>query len=98
MNLFKSTSVQNNIIRNEEVFYPDYLPEEMLHREKELREIVFNLKGVENRNRPPSIVIHGPPGTGKTSVVRYVIKELKEYTKRVAPVLVNCWNTPNRYG
>ncbi|MBI2079330.1 AAA family ATPase [Candidatus Micrarchaeota archaeon] len=98
MNLFKNTSVQNNIIRNEEVFYPDYLPEEMLHREKELREIVFNLKGVENKNRPPSIVIHGPPGTGKTSVIRYIIKELKEYTRRVAPVLVNCWNTPNRYG
>lgn len=97
MNLFKKSASDNHIFRNEEAFQPDYLPDELLHRESELQEIVFAVKALEDKRRQPSTVIFGPPGTGKTCASKFVVKEFCEYSQRAIPVYVNCWQNGTRY-
>lgn len=97
MNLFKKSVSANSIFRNEDAFQPDYLPDELLHRENELQEIVFAVKALEDKRRQPSVVIFGPPGTGKTCASKYVVKEFCDYSQRAIPVYVNCWQNGTRY-
>lgn len=57
-----------------EVFDEDYLPEEILFRDSQIRRIAFNLKPAEQGSRPMNMMCLGPPATGKTTVMRYVMK------------------------
>jgi cell division control protein 6 len=97
VNLFKRISSEAKLFKNEAALAPDYLPEEILHRERELREIAFALKSLEELRRQPSVLVYGPPGTGKTCTAKYVAKEFTEYTQRAFPVYINCWQTNTRY-
>ncbi|MFA6531006.1 MAG: AAA family ATPase [Candidatus Micrarchaeia archaeon] len=97
MNVFRNQSTENRIFRNEEVFRPDYLPDEILHREQEIRDIVFAVKALEEQRKQPSVMIYGPPGTGKTCTAKYVMKEFSEYTQRAKVIYVNCWQNNTRY-
>lgn len=97
MNIFKKPDSENNIFKNEEAFYPDYLPDEILHREREINEIVFAVKSLEEQRKQPSIMLYGPPGTGKTCTARYVVKEFSEYSNCAQLVYINCWQNDTRY-
>ncbi|RLG61998.1 hypothetical protein DRN87_00935, partial [Candidatus Geothermarchaeota archaeon] len=55
-----------------------YLPKKMPHREKEKNEIVDIFKLGLDKNVFKIPVIYGPSGTGKTTVIHKVFKELKE--------------------
>jgi len=84
------------VFRNEEAFSPEFLPEMVVGRENEIKEIAFNIRPVAERRRPASMVVHGPPGTGKTCATRHVLKELSEYTQRAEPIYINCWRRSSR--
>lgn len=96
MNLFKSMEERSKIFKNEEVFSSDYLPEEILHREKEINEIAFAFKGISKGNIE-NLFLYGPTGTGKTSSTKYVLKELEEYSGKAVGIYLNCWNYSTRY-
>jgi cell division control protein 6 len=98
VNIFKSLPSENRIFRKEEVFLPEFLPDEILHRERELKEIAFAVKALEEGRRQPCVLIFGQPGTGKTCSARYVVKEFTEYSGRAVPVYINCWQNSSRYG
>lgn len=87
--LFKST--ENRIFRDERVLLPDFIPDFLPHREKELREIALVLKVTAEGRRPENFIIFGSTGTGKTTCVKYVLNELKEFTKAAIPIYINCW-------
>ncbi|MDD2655678.1 MAG: AAA family ATPase [Candidatus ainarchaeum sp.] len=84
------------VFRNEDAFNPEFLPEQVIGRGKEVRELAFNLKPVSEKRRPTSMVLYGPPGTGKTCCTRHVLKELTEYTQRAEPIYINCWRHSTR--
>jgi len=84
------------VFRNEDAFNPEFLPEEVIGREAEVREMAFNLKPAGEKRRPTSMVLYGPPGTGKTCCTRHVLKELTEYTQRAEPIYINCWRHSTR--
>lgn len=98
MNVFRSLEGMRGkgVFRNEDAFNPEFLPEQVVGREKETREIAFNLKPVGEKRRPTSMVLYGPPGTGKTCCARHVLKELTEYTQRAEPIYINCWRHSTR--
>ncbi|AEA47389.1 ORC1-type DNA replication protein [Archaeoglobus veneficus] len=77
------------LFRNYEVFDEDYLPEEYLHRETQLNRLVSNLKPALRGARPVNCLCLGPPGTGKTTAVKLIFKDLSEF-EGVIPVYVNC--------
>lgn len=63
----------NKITKNPDVFTDDYIPNEILYREKELRKIELVLKRdqiVDN------LTIVGPTGTGKTASVRWALHKI----------------------
>ncbi len=96
MNLFKSLENEDSIFKDERVFNQDYVPDEIIHREKEVKDIAYSLKGIV-KGTGENVFLYGLTGTGKTSCARYVLKELREYSGKAIPIYLNCWNYSTRY-
>lgn len=96
-NVFHEMGEGGRIFRNEGAFAPEYVPEEVVGREKETKEIAFALRPIAEKRRPQSLIIYGAPGTGKTLVVKHVLTQLSEYTSRCIPIYINCWNYTSRF-
>jgi len=96
-NIFKKVSAEKEIFRDERVLMPDYLPEVMPHREEQIKEIAYGLRGAAEGKKTENMLILGPSGTGKTSAVKYVLKQLQEYSQRVLPMYINCWESGTRH-
>jgi len=66
------------IFRNREILLPDYVPEELPHRETQIKRLVEILSPIMRGEKPNNIFIYGLTGTGKTAVTRFVLKKLEE--------------------
>ncbi|MFA4983010.1 MAG: AAA family ATPase [Candidatus Micrarchaeia archaeon] len=99
MNLFRLAkgTGENRIFRDENALLPDFLPEELPGREREVRELVYCLSPASENRQPSHALLVGPPGVGKTSAAKLVLKHLSEYSKRPLPVYVNCWESQSRF-
>jgi len=73
----------------EEYLNPDYVPEVLPHREGEVQEVFELLKPLARGKRPSNIFMHGPAGSGKTAVARFVLREFDE--QGVNGIYVNGW-------
>jgi len=67
------------LFRDESVFDTEYTPEVILHREQQMSSLAFNLRPATKGLRPIDTLCVGPPSTGKTSSVRYVLSKLSEF-------------------
>lgn len=90
-NYFDGRADEPRIIRREEILLPDYLPDEMLFREAELQSLADAMKPLASKGAPTNLFVHGPSGCGKTASVKYILRQLSEYSSAVLPVYVNCW-------
>lgn len=97
MNIFKRFDSSQTVFKNENAFAPDFLPDEILHRENEIREIALNLAPIMKGKRAASMILHGPPGTGKTTLAKHILNQLREATGRAHPVYINCAEQGYRY-
>ncbi|MBI5159152.1 AAA family ATPase [Candidatus Micrarchaeota archaeon] len=88
---------KGDVFKDERALLPEFLPEVLPHREREVKEIALALQPASEARKPENIVLCGPPGTGKTSCARHVLNELKEYSKTAVPVYINCWEYSSRY-
>jgi len=95
-NIFSSIEQENKIFKNESVFNQNHIPDEIIHREKEIKEIAYSLKGVPKGNGE-NIFLYGTTGTGKTTSAKYVLKELEKYSRKVIGIYINCWYYSTRY-
>jgi len=66
------------IFRNREILLPDYVPEELPHRETQIKRLVEILSPIMRGEKPNNIFIYGLTGTGKTAVTKFVLKKLEE--------------------
>ncbi|MCD1294846.1 cell division control protein 6 [Methanocella sp. CWC-04] len=85
------------IFRDEQYFELDYLPENLLHRDSQMRSVMFSVAPALRGATPLNVYCRGSPGTGKTSVVLKVFKELENTTQKVIPVYINCQVDSTRY-
>jgi cell division control protein 6 len=90
-------NIEQSIFLNESVFYPEYLPENIYSREKELKELTFSLKNLVLNKKANNFLIHGPPGTGKTLVSNFVLNELSEYSLKAKYIYINCIQDNTRF-
>ncbi len=70
-----------------EVFDEDYIPEEILFRDQQMSRVAFNLKPAEHGSRPMNMLCLGPPATGKTTVMRYILNQAHQ---SIRGVYINC--------
>ncbi len=104
MNLFEEYITKKRMrlfTGNREILMPSYIPERLPHREKEvsrLGEILApSLEGV----KPSNVFIYGKTGTGKTAVVKYVLRDLERVTTvhnlNVRSIYLNCETVDTHY-
>lgn len=74
-------SWDETIFKNPEVFDPDYVPDEILFRNSQICQLVTCLKPAIHGGAPINAFCVGPPSTGKTSTIRYVLREAEEQFK-----------------
>lgn len=87
----------NTIIRDLRVLQEAFIPSRLIHRDGQLQAVRDCVAPLTEDNPPRHAFLHGPPGTGKTTLSKYVLEELKKET----PVLtsyVNCWEDSTRFG
>lgn len=91
----------SKIFKCREKLRPDYVPEELPHREGEILRLGSILAPMLRGERPSNILIFGLPGTGKTAVTRYVLRRLVERSQAInSPfsfAYVNCRKTDTPY-
>lgn len=94
--LFSQSTDSSQIFKNQSPLMPQYLPATLLYRDGQLREIANSLKPALKHAKPQNLFIHGPTGTGKTSSIRHVFNELKEYSSKIICIHINCWEHPSK--
>ncbi len=75
-------SLSSNIFNDREVLRPDYIPNELPHRDEQISKVSSILAPIFRGERPSNVFIYGLTGTGKTAVVKYVLIKFEEYTSR----------------
>jgi archaeal cell division control protein 6 len=92
MSLFKDVLDQSKtLFKDEKALDYEFLPAILPYRENEQQYLATCIKPLFNDRSGRNLLIHGPPGTGKTAAARFVLRELEERTDRVRTVFVNCW-------
>jgi len=79
----------------------DFIPETLPHREEQIRYVGEVVAPVLNGSRCSNLFIYGKTGTGKTAVVKYVLKRLmdkaREFGASVDICYVNCRSVGTEY-
>jgi cell division control protein 6 len=98
MSLFKDMlHSDETLFKNEIALSYDFIPKLVPYREQQQRHMALCIKPLFNDMNGRNLIIHGPPGVGKTVACKHVIKELEEETDDIIPLYVNCWQKNTTY-
>lgn len=76
--IIKKRGLASKIFSNREILHPDYIPDTLPHREREIAKLAEILVVSAKGERPSNVFLYGLTGTGKTVVAKYVVKKLTE--------------------
>lgn len=92
MGLFDNTlKSDESLFIDENVLDFNYLPNIMKYREDQQKYIAECIKPLFNDRSGRNLLITGKPGIGKTSAVKFVLRELEEKGDDISCIYVNCW-------
>jgi cell division control protein 6 len=83
-NQFGDLISDGEIFANKEVLRPTYVPEKLPHRKEQIKDLADILSTALRGETPSNILVYGKTGTGKTTTVKYVSKELEEMARRTS--------------
>ena len=66
-----------SIFANREILKTSYIPDTILHRDKEQKEITYTLSTILKGSKPSNLLVFGKTGTGKTLVVKKIISKIQ---------------------
>ena len=93
--------MESKIFKNRDLLKPDYIPDKLPHREREIIKLGSLLAPALKGDRPSNVFIYGLTGTGKTAVTKYVARKLEESAKKfnakVRFSYVNCRQNDTPY-
>lgn len=102
MSIFDESKMKRKqLIKNRNILQTTYIPDQLPHRENEIKNIVEIITPCLYGNKPSNILVTGKTGTGKTAVLNYIGKELKKEDpeeKNCSFIYVNCEIVDNPYG
>jgi Cdc6-like AAA superfamily ATPase len=86
----------SQIIERAEFLSPDVIPQKIVGRTDQIRKFRQCLKPMEKGCSPISAWLHGPPGTGKTTIARRISEQVCRSQYSIL-LYVNCWERPTLY-
>lgn len=69
----------------------DYVPKLVPFREKQQKYVASCIQPLFQQRNGRNVLVHGPPGIGKTVAIKHVLRELEEKTDDILPIYINCW-------
>lgn len=80
------------IFKMREALEPSYIPDELPHRDNEIKKIAGITACALNGDVPPNFLCYGMTGTGKTATIRYISQKLAQYCEKAPPwwIYINC--------
>lgn len=88
-----SRVMHSKIFENRDMLRPDYIPEELPHREKHILTMAKILAPILQGQRPSNMFLYGLTGTGKTAVAKYVLENIKSRRESLGKIItayINC--------
>ncbi len=83
-------SWEETLFRDQDVFDLSYVPDQFNYRDDQTQALVFAIRPAIRGGKIMHTVCRGPPCTGKTTSVKKIFESLRETTKLVVPIHVNC--------
>lgn len=81
MNIFEELGEKKTVFADKQYLDHRFLPDNLPHREEQIKSIAKYWIEALNNVTPPDITIYGKTGTGKTAVAKFAMKQLKEAAK-----------------
>ena len=75
----------NTIFRDKSLLQSNYIPDQILHREEQIKQIASILAPILRGEKPSNLFLYGKTGTGKTLSINYVSEELRKRQKSESP-------------
>jgi len=89
--IFDNFLKRPKIFTDREVLRPDFIPNHLPHRDDQIHQIAKILAPVLDEERGSNIFIYGKTGTGKTAVVKYVLKRLISRGHEIGALIEDCY-------
>ncbi len=86
-----NSALKSTIFINRDVLRPEYIPDELPHREEQISKLGAILAPALRGSKPSNIFIYGLTGTGKTAVTKYVLKRLYGKAIEIGSNVVPCY-------
>lgn len=98
MGLFDNVLASNEtLIKNDNALSYEFLPKILPFREPEQRHLATCIKPLFAKRSGRNLLIHGPPGIGKTAATKHVLRDLEEETDEIEIIFINCWQKNTTY-
>ncbi len=80
------------IFKNRDALESSYIPEDLPHRDSQIKNIAEKTACALLGDTPPSFLCYGMTGTGKTATIRYVSQKLAQQNSEIKPwwIYINC--------
>lgn len=75
-NIFDEYVSKKNIFKNKDVLTTKFTPNNIPHRDPQIKQIALMLAPILRNEKPSNVFIYGKTGTGKTLVIRNIIENL----------------------
>jgi archaeal cell division control protein 6 len=89
--IFKKAKQGRALFKNRNALSPEYVPEDLLFRESQTRQVAQILAPALHGSKPSNLLLYGKTGTGKTAVARLVVEKLhgQDTSNKIATCYVN---------
>ena len=85
------------MIRDARVLQPQFIPEEVEHRNPEVNRLSDTLQPIMDDRPGETSLLLGPSGAGKTCIAKYTLERLRENVLDINTQYVNCWQDYTRF-
>lgn len=85
------------MITDARVVQPEFIPQEVKHRDAEVDHLSSVLTPITDGERADPVLLHGPSGVGKTCIAQFTVERLREAVLELNHQYVNCWEDHNRF-